>query len=126
MITMAEPLLAPSAAAHSLDYNDDVMVTGEAVALDVRPAGFILRAAGGIIDVAVSVPERRDARCDGLANVGASGLDPAARRRFGTPSWARSRESSRSRSADNDGRTAHTVALVNTSASATFSPEPTA
>lgn len=52
---MAEPLLAPTAAAHSLEYNDELMVTGEAVALDVRPAGFILRAAGGIIDVAVSI-----------------------------------------------------------------------
>ncbi|UFS57723.1 RDD family protein [Subtercola endophyticus] len=52
---MAEPLLAPTAAAHSLEYNDDLMVTGEAVALDVRPAGFILRAAGGIIDVTVSI-----------------------------------------------------------------------
>jgi uncharacterized RDD family membrane protein YckC len=31
-------------------YADDELVTGEAVALDVRPAGVILRAAGTIID----------------------------------------------------------------------------
>jgi uncharacterized RDD family membrane protein YckC len=55
MIAMAEPLLAPSAAAHSLEYNDELLVTGEAVALDVRPASFILRVAGGIIDVLVSL-----------------------------------------------------------------------
>ncbi|MEF2977782.1 RDD family protein [Subtercola sp. YIM 133946] len=52
---MAQPLLGPAAAAHSLEYNDEQMVTGEAVALDVRPAGFILRAAGGIIDVLLSL-----------------------------------------------------------------------
>ncbi|GGF14347.1 RDD family protein [Subtercola lobariae] len=52
---MAEPLLAPAAAAHSLEHNDELLITGEAVALDVRPASFILRAAGGIIDVLVSL-----------------------------------------------------------------------
>ena len=52
---MAAPLLAPVAKAHSLDHSDDLLVTGEAVALDVRPASFILRAAGTMIDVAASV-----------------------------------------------------------------------
>src|ERR1700709_276267 len=55
MIVMAEPLIAPKAAAYSLDYSDELLVTGEAVALDVRPASFILRAAGAIIDVLVSL-----------------------------------------------------------------------
>lgn len=32
------------------DHFDQELITGEAVALDVRPAGFILRAAGAIID----------------------------------------------------------------------------
>lgn len=32
------------------DQFDQELITGEAVALDVRPAGFILRSAGGIID----------------------------------------------------------------------------
>lgn len=35
---------------HSFYQADDELVTGEAVALDVRPAGVILRAAGTIID----------------------------------------------------------------------------
>lgn len=34
---------------------DDELLTGEAVALDVRPAGFLLRSASGAIDFAVSV-----------------------------------------------------------------------
>jgi uncharacterized RDD family membrane protein YckC len=38
----------PEAIAHVED--DGQLVTGEAVALDVRPAGFVLRAAGAIID----------------------------------------------------------------------------
>lgn len=39
------------------DYagDDDSLVTGEAVALDLRPAGFVLRAAGAAIDFAVTV-----------------------------------------------------------------------
>ena len=52
---MAAPILAPTARAHSLEYNDELLVTGEAVALDVRPASFILRAAGTIIDIVASV-----------------------------------------------------------------------
>ncbi|CAN5129807.1 RDD family protein [soil metagenome] len=55
MITMAEPLLAPLGATHSLEHNDELLITGEAVALNVRPASFILRAAGAIIDVLLSV-----------------------------------------------------------------------
>ncbi|WP_091184469.1 RDD family protein [Paramicrobacterium humi] len=35
--------------------HDEELITGEAVALDVRSAGFMLRAAGALIDVAVSV-----------------------------------------------------------------------
>jgi len=39
---------------HSPDYVvDDEIVTGEAVALDLRPAGFVLRAAGAAIDLIV-------------------------------------------------------------------------
>lgn len=38
----------PEAIAHA--EADDELVTGEAVALDVRPAGFVLRAAGAILD----------------------------------------------------------------------------
>ncbi|RFA22662.1 RDD family protein [Subtercola boreus] len=51
---MAAPIIAPSAQPHSLEYNDELLVTGEAVALDVRPASFILRAAGALIDVAAT------------------------------------------------------------------------
>lgn len=36
-------------------YGDDELLIGEAVALDVRPAGFILRAGGGAIDFVISV-----------------------------------------------------------------------
>jgi hypothetical protein len=37
-------------------YTDDELLIGEAVALDVRPAGFILRAGGGVIDLTSAVP----------------------------------------------------------------------
>jgi uncharacterized RDD family membrane protein YckC len=36
-------------------YGDDELLIGEAVALDVRPAGFVLRAGGGAIDFVISV-----------------------------------------------------------------------
>jgi uncharacterized RDD family membrane protein YckC len=36
-------------------YTDDELLIGEAVALDVRPAGFVLRAAGGAIDFVISI-----------------------------------------------------------------------
>jgi uncharacterized RDD family membrane protein YckC len=36
-------------------YSDDELLIGEAVALDVRPAGFILRAGGGAIDFVISL-----------------------------------------------------------------------
>ncbi|RFA08458.1 hypothetical protein B7R54_03880 [Subtercola boreus] len=52
---MAAPNLAPVQRANSLEYDDELLVTGEAVALDVRPASFILRAAGTMIDVLLSV-----------------------------------------------------------------------
>ncbi|MEA9984399.1 RDD family protein [Subtercola sp. RTI3] len=51
---MAAPLLAPTQATHSLEYSGDMLVTGEAVALDLRPASFILRGAGAMIDVLFS------------------------------------------------------------------------
>ena len=35
--------------------DDETLVTGEAVALDVRPTGFVLRAAGTIIDGALTI-----------------------------------------------------------------------
>ena len=35
---------------YSETFADDEVVTGEAVALDLRPASFVLRAAGAIID----------------------------------------------------------------------------
>ncbi|MEY2847951.1 MAG: hypothetical protein RI885_616 [Actinomycetota bacterium] len=37
------------------DADDDELVTGEAVALDLRPASFVLRATGSIIDFVVTV-----------------------------------------------------------------------
>ncbi len=46
---MAEPS-APIPAAGA-PVSDDELITGEAVALDLRPAGFVLRAAGAAIDV---------------------------------------------------------------------------
>ncbi|QIS38750.1 RDD family protein [Clavibacter capsici] len=44
-----------AADAHDLSDSPDALVVGEAVALDVRPAGFVLRAAGAAIDVAASL-----------------------------------------------------------------------
>jgi len=38
-----------------LHDRDDALLTGEAVALDVRPASFVLRAAGALIDFIVTV-----------------------------------------------------------------------
>lgn len=45
------------ATADTVDYDDsdDALVTGEAVSLDLRPASFVLRAAGAAIDWLVSV-----------------------------------------------------------------------
>ncbi|MCU1638846.1 MAG: hypothetical protein JWL94_1493 [Microbacteriaceae bacterium] len=37
------------------DYEGDELITGEAVALDLRPASFVLRAAGAMIDFAATV-----------------------------------------------------------------------
>lgn len=37
-------------AGHEQQLDDDELITGEAVALDLRPANFILRAAGALID----------------------------------------------------------------------------
>ena len=47
---------AGSAPIDSVDYDeidDQALITGEAVALDLRPAGFVLRAAGAAIDFVV-------------------------------------------------------------------------
>ena len=35
--------------------DDDALLTGEAVALDLRPASFALRAGGAVIDIAISL-----------------------------------------------------------------------
>jgi len=46
------------ASAESIDYDeldDQALITGEAVALDLRPAGFVLRAAGAAIDFVLYV-----------------------------------------------------------------------
>ncbi len=47
--------MATLSASDSVDYveQNDELITGEAVALDLRPAGFILRAGGAAIDVVV-------------------------------------------------------------------------
>ena len=47
--------MATLSAADSVDYDEqnDELITGEAVALDLRPAGFILRAGGAAIDFIV-------------------------------------------------------------------------
>lgn len=50
---MSEPARVPL---HESTLDDGTeLITGEAVALDVRPTGFILRAAGAIIDYVVSI-----------------------------------------------------------------------
>ena len=46
------PLAASSPAPAGFDEGDE-LITGEAVALDLRPAGFVLRAAGAAIDLIV-------------------------------------------------------------------------
>jgi uncharacterized RDD family membrane protein YckC len=44
--------LSPTDSVEYVEQNDE-LITGEAVALDLRPAGFILRAAGAAIDLVV-------------------------------------------------------------------------
>lgn len=44
------PVAGASGAAAVVSVGDDELLTGEAVALDVRPTGFLLRSAGGAID----------------------------------------------------------------------------
>ncbi|MCS5734927.1 RDD family protein [Herbiconiux daphne] len=46
---------SPAGWAEASAVGDDELLTGEAVALDVRPAGFLLRSASGAIDFAVYV-----------------------------------------------------------------------
>ena len=63
MIAMSQPPVSGSAAVaggsvpasvtSTVGLGDDELLTGEAVALDVRPTGFLLRSAGGAIDWAV-------------------------------------------------------------------------
>jgi uncharacterized RDD family membrane protein YckC len=50
MISMTQPLAPVPGAFDGPVVADDELLTGEAVVLDVRPAGFILRSAGGAID----------------------------------------------------------------------------
>lgn len=42
----------PGRALRAADLADDLIITGEAVALEVRPAAFLLRVVGGLIDAA--------------------------------------------------------------------------
>ncbi|AYG04296.1 RDD family protein [Gryllotalpicola protaetiae] len=49
------PTVIPLAAGRRADEASDAVVTGEAVALAVRPAGFLWRALSGVIDLACSV-----------------------------------------------------------------------
>lgn len=49
-MTAASPLAPPSTSAQGL-ADEHELITGEAVALDLRPAGFVLRAAGSAIDL---------------------------------------------------------------------------
>lgn len=46
---------APAPAARPVEIHQDEVLTGEAVALDVQPVGFFLRALGTLIDVLVGV-----------------------------------------------------------------------
>ena len=55
---MPTPPKGPISSVNSVDYSvdydeieDEALITGEAVALDLRPAGFILRAGGAAIDL---------------------------------------------------------------------------
>lgn len=54
MIAMASQVTTVFSTAPALGSGDE-LVTGEAVALTVRPAGFLLRAVSGIIDLAASL-----------------------------------------------------------------------
>lgn len=51
----ASPAAAPSRAGERIDIRQDEVLTGEAVALDVQPVGFFLRAVGTLIDVLIGV-----------------------------------------------------------------------
>src|SRR4051812_2978375 len=53
-ICLNDGMAAPSSI-DSVDYDEpnEEVITGEAVALDLRPAGLILRAGGAIIDIVV-------------------------------------------------------------------------
>lgn len=51
---MTTPLAAP-AHGHPVAVHQDEVLTGEAVALDVQPVGFFMRALGAIIDALVSI-----------------------------------------------------------------------
>ena len=52
------PVEGAPARVHAVEIHQDEVLTGEAVALDVQPIGFFLRALGVLIDV-----RPRRARC---------------------------------------------------------------
>ena len=49
------PLDAPPTRVHAVQIHQDEVLTGEAVALDVQPVGFFLRALGVLIDMLIGV-----------------------------------------------------------------------
>ncbi|WP_127573961.1 RDD family protein [Georgenia faecalis] len=55
MLTGAAPTPGGSATAGTAGLPPDLIVTGEAVALEIRPASFLLRMLGGLLDAAVYV-----------------------------------------------------------------------
>ena len=64
----------------SVDYSeidDQALITGEAVALDLRPAGFVLRAAGAAIDFVLYVGLYLIGLTVFLTQAAAAGLDEA-------------------------------------------------
>lgn len=65
--------------ANTFAYGDepDELITGEAVALELRPASFVLRAAGSMIDFLVYVAALIGLLIGAFAFAGAAGLDQA-------------------------------------------------
>lgn len=69
---------APALAEYESYESDDELITGEAVALDLRPASFVLRAAGAIIDfIATALVGIGLVALVGSTPIGAA-IDPAA------------------------------------------------
>lgn len=74
------PAAASVDSVDSVDYDeiqDDALITGEAVALDLRPASFILRAAGAAIDFVVYVGVYLAGLITFLTQASQAGLDEA-------------------------------------------------